>query len=209
MIAEHSDGALRDALSHTEKALSVSQNAHITEEDVTRALGLAGSGDIYAIAEAVADENASKALEQLDDALNKGSDINQIISQLIDYFRALMIAVNCENPQQILGDDESLLNSLQRCGKDIPAELLTAYILRLSRIRNDARYLPNPRYLLNGINSTFGQRRLTETIHDGQSGSIGTKAEQMQHKSSGSDYFKRYSCRNNSLNKRGIAEPQQ
>jgi DNA polymerase-3 subunit gamma/tau len=184
MIAEHSDGALRDALSHTEKALSVSQNAHITEEDVTRALGLAGSGDIYAIAEAVADENASKALEQLDDALNKGSDINQIISQLIDYFRALMIAVNCENPQQILGDDESLLNSLQRCGKDIPAELLTAYILRLSRIRNDARYLPNPRYLLEAALIALSDKDgLTETISlTARVDRLERKLEQMQHK---------------------------
>lgn len=148
LIAANSDGALRDALSFTDKAINTAVNNHITLKDVQDALGLAGGADLLALAQAVCDENAAEVFSALDDILKKGSDINYIITQLIDYFRALMIYAHTANPERILGRNEVLMNSLSKYAHDIPPEILISYITTLSKLKNEARYLPNPRYLL-------------------------------------------------------------
>lgn len=148
LIAANSDGALRDALSYTDKALTTAENNKISLKDVQDALGLAGGNDIIALAEAVTDENISEAFLILDDLLKKGGDINQIINQLIEYFRSLMIYAHAASAERILGKNEALIASLNRYGRDIPSEILISYVTTLSKLKNEIRYLPNPRYLL-------------------------------------------------------------
>ncbi len=165
LIAANSDGALRDALSFTDKAINTAVNNHITLKDVQDALGLAGGADLLTLAQAVADENVLEAFSSLDDILKKGSDINYIITQLIDYFRALMIYVHTANPERILGRNEVLMNSLSKYANDIPPEILISYVTTLSKLKNEARYLPNPRYLLEAaLLQLCDKSRILDTI---------------------------------------------
>ena len=148
LIAANSDGALRDALSFADQAINIASSNMLTVQDAQDALGLASNADIYRLGEAVLDENINDAFMVLQEMQEKGSDISHIISQLTEYFRALMIFLNTKEPERILGHREALLASLDKCEKIISPEILITYITALSRTKNDARYLPNPRYLL-------------------------------------------------------------
>ncbi len=165
LIAANSDGALRDALSYTDKALTTAENGQIRVKDVQDALGLAGGSDIIALAEAVADENSSEAFLTLDDLLKKGGDINQIITQLIEYFRSLMVYSHTANPEKILGKNEALIGSLSKYGRSTPSEILISYVTTLAKLKNEARYLPNPRYLLEAALLTLSDKsRIIDSI---------------------------------------------
>jgi len=148
LIAANSDGAMRDAFSFADKAINLSDGKLLTLSDVQNALGLADGADLYRMAEALVHEDVASVFELLNSIIAKGSDISQITNQLIEYFRGLMIYCNTPNPAAILGANEPLLQSLEQCGKNIPADLLVSYVSVLSRIKTDARYLPHPRYLL-------------------------------------------------------------
>ena len=148
LIAANSDGALRDALSFADQAINIASSNKLTVQDAQDALGLASNADIYRLGEAVLDENINDAFVILQEMQEKGSDISHIISQLTEYFRALMIFLNTKEPARILGHREALLTSLDKCEKNISPEILITYITALSKTKNDARYLPHPRYLL-------------------------------------------------------------
>ena len=148
LIAANSDGALRDALSFADQAINIASSNILTVQDAQDALGLASNADIYRLGEAVLDENINDAFVILQEMQEKGSDISHIVSQLTEYFRALMIFLNTKEPEKILGHREALLTSLDKCEKNISPEILITYISALSKTKNDTRYLPHPRYLL-------------------------------------------------------------
>ena len=148
LIAANSDGALRDALSFADQAINIASSNMLTVQDAQDALGLASNADIYRLGEAILDENINDAFVILQEMQEQGSDISHIVSQLTEYFRALMIFLNTKKPEKILGHREALLASLDKCEKNISPEILITYITALSQTKNDARYLPHPRYLL-------------------------------------------------------------
>jgi DNA polymerase-3 subunit gamma/tau len=125
LIAANSDGAMRDAFSFADKAINLSDGKLLTLSDVQNALGLADGADLYRMAEALVHEDVASVFELLNSIIAKGSDISQITNQLIEYFRGLMIYCNTPNPAAILGANEPLLQSLEQCGKNIPAICLS------------------------------------------------------------------------------------
>ena len=148
LIAANSDGAMRDAFSFADKAINIAKENILTLRDVQDALGLADGADVYRLAEALVQEDIAAVFDHLNQIMSKGTDVGQITNQLIEYFRSLMIYCNTPNPTPILGTNGPLIQSLEQCGKNIPADLLVSYITVLSKTKTDARYLPHPRYLL-------------------------------------------------------------
>lgn len=148
LIAERSDGALRDALSMLDKSIAIKRQEVLSVEDAQNALGIAGSDDIIKIAEAVIDNSASDALSSLDEAIKGGSDVNSIFTQLIDYFRGLMIYANTDKPERILIKSARQMQSYQNNAPKVKIPMQTAFIKELSRVKNESKYLPDPRYLL-------------------------------------------------------------
>jgi DNA polymerase-3 subunit gamma/tau len=163
-IAANSDGALRDALTLTDKALAVTQGP-LTEAAAFEALGYAGGEAVLAIAEAIADEDAARAFAALDEALKGGSDAGYIVGQLIEYFRCLMIYTQSNEAESLIAKNDKYLKSLAKSGVGASAEMLIAYVRVLSKVKSESRFLPFTRYLLEtAILYLSDKSRVTDTL---------------------------------------------
>ena len=148
LIAENSDGALRDALSFLDKAINYGSGDHLTERDVISSLGLTGNSTIIEIAEGILREDVNHALNYLDKAIQSGADIINIISSLVEYFRDGMICLNASNPSELIQKSSGYIQKVRESVKLIDNETIVIYINSLSRLRNDAKYMSDARSLL-------------------------------------------------------------
>ncbi|HEV3205239.1 MAG TPA: DNA polymerase III subunit gamma/tau, partial [Gemmataceae bacterium] len=97
LIARRAGGSMRDAQSLLDQLLAFSadpQNKKLTIDQVHRLLGMANDDRVLALATPVIERNPQKALEVFAEALAEGSQLGDLLDQLIDYWRDLMV-VHC------------------------------------------------------------------------------------------------------------------
>ena len=90
LIAKTADGGMRDALSLLDQCIAFSEN--VTLDIVSGAAGIAGREPVFDIMEAVADKNAGKAAEVIDELYGMSKDMQKLCDELISQFRNVMIA---------------------------------------------------------------------------------------------------------------------
>ena len=91
IIAVQADGGMRDALSILDQCTALAEGT-LTAERVQEALGLVGHAWLEKMALQIADRTAAPLLTQLGELLQNGRDLKQILAELAQYFRSLMIA---------------------------------------------------------------------------------------------------------------------
>ena len=148
MIARNCDGALRDALTALDKAISISMGESITEDIVNTAYGFASYSDIFNIAENITQQNIAQALIALDNSLKGGKDIDNIIYQLIEYFRNLLIYASSDDARSVLNVSGLYIDSLKRSSVNIDNDILVNYITTIAKVKTDSRYFRDSRSLL-------------------------------------------------------------
>jgi DNA polymerase-3 subunit gamma/tau len=90
LIAEHSEGGMRDAIGLLEQALAHSQGA-VEESDVRALLGLIDREEIAAIADAIREKNIKWSLDSLAEMSQAGKDIFQFGRSMVGHFRELLL----------------------------------------------------------------------------------------------------------------------
>ena len=90
LIAKTADGGMRDALSLLDQCVAFSDN--VTLDVVSNAAGIAGREPVFDIIEAIADNNASKAVEVISMLYNMSKDMQKLCEELIAQFRNIMLA---------------------------------------------------------------------------------------------------------------------
>ncbi|MDE6595451.1 MAG: DNA polymerase III subunit gamma/tau, partial [Oscillospiraceae bacterium] len=90
LIAKTADGGMRDALSLLDQCIAFSEN--VTLDIVSGAAGIAGREPVFDIMEAVADKNAGRAAEVIDELYGMSKDMQKLCDELISQFRNVMIA---------------------------------------------------------------------------------------------------------------------
>lgn len=91
IVAVQADGGMRDALSILDQCTALAEGM-LTAERVQEALGLVGRAWMEKMAGAIADRAAAQLVTQLGELLQNGHDLKQILAELAQYFRSLMIA---------------------------------------------------------------------------------------------------------------------
>lgn len=95
LIARRAGGSMRDSQSLLEQLLSVS-GKKITAADVTKLLGTAPAARLGELVRQLVEHDAAAALASLDEAIEQGVEVAQLVDQLLGYFRDLMAAsVGC------------------------------------------------------------------------------------------------------------------
>ena len=89
-IAKASGGSLRDALSILDQLSSISER-DIAVSDVYSMLGLVERELLFEIADALSQKDCVLALNSLEKIIDKGKDIRQLVKDMIEHFRNLMI----------------------------------------------------------------------------------------------------------------------
>lgn len=100
LIAKTADGGMRDALSLLDQCIAFSEN--VTLDIVSGAAGIAGREPVFDIMEAVADKNAGRAAEVVDELYGMSKDMQKLCDELISQFRNVMIAKAVPNNINLL-----------------------------------------------------------------------------------------------------------
>lgn len=107
LIAAIADGALRDALSLTDRCIGLG-GGEITLSVVREAAGLSGRGYVYDMASSCINKNCGEALELIAKLYGESKDMARLCDELTEHFRNLMLLKSVKNPDDILvvGRDE-------------------------------------------------------------------------------------------------------
>lgn len=125
MIARLADGGLRDALSLLDQCMG--RNKTITLEVVTETAGLAGREHLFELANAVLQQDASKALSVIDRLHNSSKDMTRLCEELSGHFRNLMLMNTMRNPQDLIVLSEEEYKQIEeQAGKLALSEIIHA-----------------------------------------------------------------------------------
>lgn len=89
LIAVQADGGMRDALSLLDQCGVMAER--VSAETVRSVLGIVGREALRELVKAVSEGNVPKALELLEAMLAGGKDVKQIVTELAEYLRAVLL----------------------------------------------------------------------------------------------------------------------
>ncbi len=144
-IAKEATGSLRDAYTLFDKIASFSGDT-ISLDVLKEKMGIVGFDRINLLAESFADGDGKKALELLDGILAGGTAVEQLVNELSEYFRNILLIRNNIRKESVLG--YSIGNFSQKvidAFTDYQTEEALSLILQLYR---DIRYSLNQRFEL-------------------------------------------------------------
>ncbi|MBP2025031.1 DNA polymerase III subunit gamma/tau [Peptoniphilus stercorisuis] len=101
LIANNSDGAMRDALSLLDQCLSYGED-NIDYKLATDILGISTDEILFTLSSHLINYDIDNALITLEEIYKSGKDISNLISDLILHFRNLMITKTVKNPLELL-----------------------------------------------------------------------------------------------------------
>lgn len=146
LIARNSQGALRDALSILDQCMSFSEN-DIEYKDVVDLLGTVNIEQLFEMAEYVIKEDTKKCLEILNEFVVWGKDIKNLIDDLIDHFRNLMVCKVSSDLDEIISLPEEIVEQLKAQASTIEVNDIIRILNILSTTQGAIKVSSNPRVL--------------------------------------------------------------
>lgn len=143
LIAVQADGGMRDALSILDQCTALSEG-EVDAEAVRKLLGMIGHEWMWKLTDALAGRDTTAVLMGVDELVSMGKDVRQVLLELVQHFRSLMVYKAAPDIESIAlySEDREIL--AEQSGKFSHAEL-GAIIQRLHDAINDARWAPEPR----------------------------------------------------------------
>lgn len=146
-IARAGEGSMRDAQSAFDQVISFSGNT-IGVDDVSVALGLAGTEMLDRVVQGIADQKPAAALAVVEDLVMRGHDLRNFCRDLLGHFRDLLVA-------KVAGDNPSLLESsifdpakLKEQAAAFAESDLIRFFHSLAATETGMRTAAHPRFLL-------------------------------------------------------------
>ena len=146
LIARNSQGALRDALSILDQCMSFG-NEKIEYNDVIELLGTVNIDELFELSQSIIDENTKKSLEILNEFIIWGKDIRNLINDLIDHFRNLMVCKVSKDLDEIISLPEESIERLKEQSKNVNINDLIRILNILSETQDSMKSSSNTRIL--------------------------------------------------------------
>lgn len=146
LIARNSQGALRDALSILDQCMSFSEG-NIEYKDVVDLLGTVNIEQLFEMAEYVIKEDTKKCLEILNEFVIWGKDIKNLVDDLIDHFRNLMVCKVSKDLDEIISLPDETVELLKSQSSLIETNEIIRILNILSTTQDSIKSSTNPRVL--------------------------------------------------------------
>ncbi|EGD47315.1 DNA polymerase III, subunits gamma and tau [Ruminiclostridium papyrosolvens DSM 2782] len=147
LIARLADGALRDALSILDQCIAEGNN-NITHENVLDAIGIVSDDFISEIVDNIQSKNVEGLVADVEKLSASGRDILRFASDLVLYFRNLLICKLSKNPENILDMGNQYLDKMILQSEVFSKEQLIGIIKELSSFETQLKYALNQRVFL-------------------------------------------------------------
>ena len=147
LIARNSQGALRDALSILDQCISFEGNK-ISYNDVIELLGSVNIEQLFDLSESIIKEDTRKSLQILNDFIIWGKDVRNLVNDLIDHFRNLMVCKISNDLDEIISLPEETIDLLKQQAETIDTNNLIRILNILSETQDGMKISSNPRVLM-------------------------------------------------------------
>lgn len=148
LIARISDGAMRDAISLLDQCTSLG-SGKIEYEDVLSVVGIVNDEFMNDFVGSMLNKNTTAILDNVSRLVMDGRDIAHFVSDLVMYFRNLLICKSthsrCENLADVTADT---LDAMKRQSEGVSGDFIINCIIELSELESALKWASNKRVLL-------------------------------------------------------------
>ncbi len=136
LIAILSEGGMRDALSILERCIQET-NEKIDENKVKDLVGIPKTTFINQIVESVINKNVENTLNNINEVIEDGKDINNLIWEIIKYVKDILL-YKTTNKTEMYNKEE--IEKIKQITEKISKQELIDLICELSKIENDMKF---------------------------------------------------------------------
>lgn len=147
LIARVSDGAMRDALSILDQAISMG-NGSVEYDILINMLGLVTNDHLFNLTNSVIQRNVEKSISIIDEVVYAGKDIYLFIKDLVSHYRNILMAKVTHNPEEVLDMSEENIGLIKEQASKIRAEEVMRYIRILQEAEGNAKLSKQARLYL-------------------------------------------------------------
>ena len=137
LIAELSEGAMRDALSILERCAQDGEN-NINEEKIKDLVGIPEIEYISGIIEKVISYDAEGALQISEKVISEGKDVNNFLWEMVKYCRDLMLLKTTQNVSNIYNEKDVV--KMKEILTKVDTDRILKIIYSLSKLVNDIKW---------------------------------------------------------------------
>ena len=138
LVTRRAAGSMRDALSLMDQLLAFG-GERVTTEQVHRLLGTAGEDRLMELAAHLVGRNAGGAIQVVDQAESQGVQLGELIDQLIEYFRDLMIVKSAGPDARLVSVSSRQRGRIAEQAASLPLDFIFAAADILAETKNRLR----------------------------------------------------------------------
>ena len=133
-IAKNSAGGMRDSISLLDQLSILGISKEITIDDVNSILGRISFDILFKLSEKIFSSASSEAIEFLNEIYNLGNEPLQILTNLSEYFKNLLIAKTCSNSllTELTGLNEPQIKELSKQAEVLETQQIVFLIERIT-----------------------------------------------------------------------------
>ena len=133
-IAKNSAGGMRDSISLLDQLSILGISKEITVDDVNSILGRISFDILFKISDKIISSSPSEAIELLNEIYNSGNEPLQILTNLGEYFKNLLIAKTCSKNllPELTGLNEPQIEEITSQVKNLETQQIVFLIERIS-----------------------------------------------------------------------------
>lgn len=159
LISILSEGAMRDALSILERCMQ--DGEEIDEDKIKDLVGIPKTIFINELVNFVVDKDVEKTLEKLQEIVQDGKDINNLIWEIIKYIKDVLL-YKTTGKTEIYNDEE--IANIKKISEKVSKQELIDLICELSKIENDVKYSTQKLIILQtGLISLCNKKDIEDT----------------------------------------------
>jgi len=133
IIAKLGRGSMRDAIGYLEQIGTVAAGKNITEAHVQKYFGVSDRVGILNIVKSIIDSNIALILDQVNDMIMASSDCRQVMYEISDVFRNIMVLKAQKGDSKLIDLPDSEIEDLKKLGES----LKITQILKLAHLFAD------------------------------------------------------------------------
>ena len=149
-IAKNSAGGMRDSIALLDQLSILGGKDAITTDDINQLLGRISFDVLNKLADALVTSNPQSALEMLENIYNSGNEPVQILSNLLDYLKNLLIVKNCreEIVFELTQLNEAQLGALKEQSSKVETHQIMSLVDKCAEYIKEIKLTNNPRLWL-------------------------------------------------------------
>lgn len=147
-VAKAGDGSMRDALSLLDQCIAFHLGEALTYDNVLEVLGAVDTEVFSNLLRQIINKNITGAIGVLDDLVNEGRELGQLVTDFTWYMRNLMLIQSADDMEDVLDMSSDNLVALKEEAEMIKPEVLIRYIKVFSEVGAQIRRATQKRILI-------------------------------------------------------------